>query len=111
MEIFHSLFTNEFVLLSLMILGGLAFLISVITEVTKNLGFLKRIPTDLQVIVLSILLCQVSYFGYISSFKIQFEWYYCAAAFMASFIVAFVAMYGWEKLTTLYKRFKSHGGK
>ena len=37
-------------------LGALAALTSIITELTKNLGFLSRIPTDAQVIVTSLLL-------------------------------------------------------
>ena len=37
-----------------------AFTVSVITEVTKEIGFLGRIPTAVQVIVLSVVLCPLS---------------------------------------------------
>lgn len=104
MEIFNLLFNN--IMLVSLLIGGIAFLVSVFTEVTKNLGFLSRIPTDLQVIVISILLCQLAYFAYTSYFKMDVQWYYIAGCFIAAFIVSFVAMYGWEKLTTLYNRFK-----
>lgn len=100
-----SLLTNN-VMLLLTVIGMLAFTVSVITEVTKDVWIFKKIPTDLQVIVLSIILCQMAYFIYISYTKSQFQWYYCFIAFVAAFIVSFVAMYGWEKLTTLYGRFK-----
>ena len=40
-----------------------AFTVSVITEVTKEIGFLGRIPTAVQVIVLSVVLCQLSIGG------------------------------------------------
>jgi hypothetical protein len=103
MELF-AFFTNNLVLL-LTIIGVLAFLVSAITEVTKNVGFLKRIPTDLQVIVLSTALCLVAYFAYTSYFNVDIQWYYIAGCLIAAFIVAFVAMYGWEKMTALYKRF------
>lgn len=109
MEIFN-VFTSNLILL-LTIIGVLAFLVSVITEVTKNIGFLKRIPTDLQVIILSVLLCLFAYFSYTSYYLIKIQWYYIAGCFIAAFIVAFVAMYGWDKLTSLYKRFKEPGGK
>jgi hypothetical protein len=102
---FFEFITNNLMLL-LAILGVLAFLVSVITEVTKNIGFLKRIPTDLQVILLSTLLCLVAYFAYTSYFSIDIQWYFVSGCFIAAFIVAFVAMYGWEKLTVLYNRFK-----
>ena len=32
-------------------------------------------------------------------------WYMIFAAIMAGFVVAFVAMYGWEKLSDLWQRF------
>jgi hypothetical protein len=99
-----SLFTNNAILL-VTIIGVLAFLVSVITEVTKKIGFLAKIPTDFQVIVLSIVLCQVAYFAYTSKFSIEIQWYYVAGCFIAAFIVSFISMYGWEKFTTLYNRF------
>ncbi|MDF2844784.1 MAG: hypothetical protein K0R00_3210 [Herbinix sp.] len=100
-----TFFTNN-LMLFLVAIGVLAFLVSTITEVTKNIGFLLRIPTDLQVIVLSTLLCLVAYFAYTSYFTIEVQWYYVAGCIIVAFIVAFVAMYGWEKLTALYNRFK-----
>lgn len=109
MEMFN-LITNNFTLL-LTVMGILVFLVSVITEVTKNIGILKKIPTDLQVIVLSILLCQVAYFTYTSYFKMEIQWYYISGCFVAAFLVAFLAMYGWGKLTILYNRSKNPGGK
>jgi hypothetical protein len=104
MEVFSLITSNPVLLLT--IVGTLAFLVSVITEVTKNIGFLAKIPTDLQVIVLAVLLCQVSYFAYCSYFSINIQWYYIAGCIIAAFIVAFVAMYGWSKLTLLYNRFR-----
>ena len=104
MEIF-KLFTDNLVLL-LTLIGVLAFLVSVITEVTKNIGFLAKIPTDLQVIVLSTTLCLFIYLAYVSYSGIAIQWFYIFACIIASFIVAFVAMYGWDKLVTLYNRFK-----
>lgn len=100
-----AIFLNNLALI-FTILGMLAFVVSVITEVTKSIGFLSKIPTNLQVIVVSITLCQVAYFAYSSYFSIEIQWYYIAGCFIASFIVAFTAMYGWDKLTDLYSRFK-----
>lgn len=100
-----KLFMENFMLL-FAIIGVFAFFVSMITEVTKNLGFLKRIPTDLQVIILAQLLCQVAYFAYVSYFSIEIQWYYVAGCVVAAFIVSFVAMFGWTKLSELYYRFK-----
>lgn len=103
-ELINLLMSN--LILVLTVIGLLAFIVSIITEVTKGLGFLKRIPTDLQVIVLSIILCIFAYFGYISYFVLAIRWYFLVGCIVAAFIVAFVAMYGWNKLSILYLRFK-----
>lgn len=86
--------------------GVLAFLVSVITQVTKEIGIFKRIHTSLQVTVLSVVLTVVAYFAYVSYSGIAIIWYMIVGAFICGFIVAFVAMFGWEKLYELYNRFK-----
>lgn len=91
---------------AVMLVGMIAFVVSVIVEVTKNLPWLKDIPTDLEVIGLSILLTMVSFFAYMSYSKLPVTWYLIVGAIVASFFVAFISMYGWDKLTTLYDRFK-----
>lgn len=94
----------------LIVVGGLAFMVSVITEVTKNLSILKKIPTDVQVITLSMVLSVLALIIYCQYTTTKMLWYYVVAAVILSFIVAFVAMYGWEKLTALRKRFKYEKG-
>ncbi|MEE0859653.1 MAG: hypothetical protein U0M12_09365 [Acutalibacteraceae bacterium] len=89
------------------IVGILAFVVSVITQVTKEIGVLARIPTSLQVTVLSVVLTVVAYFAYTSYKSIYIEWYMIVGAIIGGFIVAFVAMFGWEKLTELYSKFKN----
>lgn len=90
----------------LVAIGVLAFLVSVITEVTKNVSILKKIPTDIQVIVLSAALSVLSLIIYCQYMKVKIRWFYIAAAVVLSFIVAFIAMYGWKRLTKLWKRFR-----
>ena len=92
--------------LALLIIGVLAFLVSLIVQVIKNVGFLKRVPTDAVVIVLSILLTVVLLLAYASYMALVILWYYILAAIIAGFIVAYVAMFGWSKLYALYVRFK-----
>ena len=86
--------------------GILAFLVSVIVEVTKELPWFKKLPTDLMVIVLAIVLTVLAFFAYMSYMSLAITWYFVVGAIIAGFFVAFIAMFGWEKLTALYKRFK-----
>ncbi len=94
------------VALLLTVIGVLAFTVSVITEVTKSVSFLNKIPTDIQVLVTSILLSVLSVLIYVDLSKTKIIWYYVIGAVVLGFFVAFVSMYGWEKLTTIYNRFK-----
>lgn len=91
-------------------LAAAAFTVSVVTEVTKNLGFLSRIPTAIQVIVLSVAVCQLAYMVYLSYRQQHVVWYGPVIALFFSFYVAFLSMYGWEKLMELWNRFKKPGG-
>lgn len=91
---------------AMMIVGILAFVVSVIIEVIKNVSFLKNIPTDLVVIVLSEVLTVLLSLAYMSYHGIAVTWYLVVGSFIAGFFVAFVAMYGWDKITELYSRFK-----
>lgn len=83
-----------------------AFIVSIITEVIKDIGPLKNVPTNLVVIALSMLVTTTAYFGVSSYFTRAIIWYELIATVVASFVVAFVAMYGWTKLTEVWDRFK-----
>lgn len=87
------------------IIGVLAFLVSVITQVFKGVSILSKIPTDILVFVLSIGITVVAFVAYMQYIQQAILWYMVLASIMAGFIVAFVAMYGWEKFSELWKRF------
>lgn len=86
-------------------IGAIAFMVSVITQVFKGVGVLAKIPTDMLVLVLSVGLSVVVFIAYMQSVNAVIVWYMIVAAVLAGFLVAFVAMYGWEKLSELWKRF------
>lgn len=98
--------------LILAVIGALAFMVSVITQVFKGVGVLCKIPTDILVFVLSIGLTLTAFIAYMQYVQQSILWYMIIAAILAGFIVAFVAMYGWEKLSELWSRFgKRDGGE
>lgn len=86
-------------------IGALAFVVSVITEVIKGIGVLKKIPTDIVVIVLSMILTVVAFFAYAQYTSLVVAWYLVVAAIICGFFVAFIAMYGWDKINELWNRF------
>lgn len=89
----------------LAVVGALAFMVSIITQVFKGVGVLSKVPTDILVFVLSIGLTVIAFVAYMQYIQMAIVWYMVLAAIMAGFIVAFVAMYGWEKFSELWKRF------
>ena len=89
------------------IICALVFVVSAITQVIKNIGALKKIPTDLVVIVLSLALTICALYAAGAYFGFVVVWYYVIGAVIGAFIVAFVAMFGWSKLTSLLARIKN----
>lgn len=82
------------------IVGGLAFLVSLITQVLKNI-VPKKFPTKILVIIISLILTElfVIIFGGITLLNIVF-------GAIGSFIVGFIAMYGWDNAKELYNRYR-----
>lgn len=89
------------------VIGLLALLVSVITEVTKGVVLLSKIPVNVQVIVLSLTLTIVTYLAYISYSGEEIIWYYFVATIVAGFVVAYVVLFGWNKFIELYRRFRN----
>ncbi|MCM1269379.1 MAG: hypothetical protein NC247_01970 [Ruminococcus flavefaciens] len=99
-----QLITNNLSLI-LAIICALCVVISVITEFTKEIGFLNRIPTMLQVLVLSVVVCLIAFFAFASYMQIRIIWYYVVAVIFISFIVALITAKGWDYLIEIIRRF------
>ena len=97
------LITNMTLLLG--VIGILAFVVSVVVQVFKGVSVLKKIPTDILVFVLSIGLTVTAFVAYMQYVQQTILWYMIIASILAGLLVAFVAMYGWEKVSELWKRF------
>ncbi|MDD6338963.1 MAG: ribonuclease [Butyrivibrio sp.] len=95
----------------LTVIGVLAFVVSVITQVTKGWGFLNRIPTAIQVYVTSLVISVLGIVIYLQVKGFKIVWYYIVGAVVLSFFIAFVSTYGWDQLKELWNRskFKEEG--
>ena len=97
MEIMQTLIANMTIILA--VIGALAFIVSVITQVIKGIGIFNKVPTDIVVFVLSIGITVVTFIAYMQYIQMAILWYMILASIVEGFVVAFVAMYGWEKLS------------
>lgn len=101
----------QFVTYALMAIGVLAFAVSMITQVIKEMPFLKQIPTNVVALVVSMILCPLSVIIACQYFDIVIIWYYVFASFIAAFIVYLVSTGGWERVTEMWNRTKYNTGK
>lgn len=86
-------------------IGVLALITSIITEMTKNIGFLKKTPTVLQVVVTAVVLAVIAYIAQCAADGTPVIWYMLVARVIVGVIAAFVATYGWDKLQEIIQRF------
>ena len=94
------------------IVSVLAFIVSIIITVIKTLPVIDKVPTDLIVVALAITLSVLSYFTYIAIMALTVTWYEVTGAVVGGFIVAFIAMFGWEKFHYLWSKYHpKDGGK
>ena len=87
-------------------IGGLAFLVSVVVQVIKEMPGLSKIQTNIVALCASIILTPVALIVACQYFKIVIEWYYIFASFVAAFIVYLVSTGGWEKIKEMWDRSK-----
>lgn len=88
----------------LALLGVLAFLVSVVVQVIKELPKLKEIPTSIVALAASLVLCPAALVVLCTYYKIVITWYYVFASFLAAFVVYLVATGGWEKVKEIWDR-------
>lgn len=90
----------------LMTIGVMAFLVSAIVQVIKELPWLQQIQTSVVALAVSMILCPLAVVIACQYFKIVIVWYYVFASFIAAFVVYLVATGGWERLADIWERTK-----
>ena len=90
----------------LIAIGCAAFLVSAITQVIKDMPFLKKIQTNVVALAISLILCPVAVIIACQYFNIVITWYYIFGSFIAAFIVYLASTGGWEKVSEMWNRTK-----
>ncbi len=79
------------------IIGVLVALVNIIVEVIKKATW-DKIPTSLLAVIVSLALTLVAFFAWAAYSGIPILWYYVVAAVIVGFMVAYAAMFGFDKL-------------
>lgn len=80
----------------IMIIGILVGLTNIFTEVLKKVW--DNFPSSLLALVIALSLTLIAYFGYNTYNGFAVTWYYVIAAVVVGFMVAYAAMFGFDKL-------------
>ena len=94
----------EYLSYALMAIGILAFFVSMITQVVKEMPGLSKIQTNVVALAVSLILCPLAVIIACQYFKIVIVWYYIFASCIAAFIVYLVSTGGWEKVKDMWER-------
>lgn len=97
----------EKLMLLVPVVFGLMLLVNICTEVLKKV-FVK-IPANLLVFVLSIIVTVVAMFIYIAIAEIVFVWWMILVAIAVAFFVAYSAMFGFDKWKQMFDQWKDLG--
>ena len=81
---------TQYVTYALALIGILAFIVSAIVQVIKDLPGLKNIQTSIVALVSSMILCPLALMVMCTYYKAAVTWYYIAASVIAAFIVYLV---------------------
>ena len=87
----------------LIVVGFLMALTNIITEVLKKLLW-DKLPTNLLVVIIALVLTLASGAAYAQIRGIEVLWYYVAAAIVVAFLVAYAAMFGFDKLKQMLEQ-------
>lgn len=88
------------------VLGILVGVVNILTQVIKKL--FNKFPTSLVAFVVSQLVSFASFFTYCSIYCVVFKWYYIFGVIVGGFMVAYAAMFGFDKLKEVIQGWTSH---
>ena len=104
--IVNNLMNYASILLGIMFL--LTFTVNIIVEVVKRL--IPKVPTDIVVFVISIVITVLALYIAASVMQITVMWYYAVGAVVLGVFVAYAAMFGFDKFKELYDRLNAIKG-
>lgn len=79
------------------IVGVLVILTNIVVEVIKKATW-DKLPTNILAVIVAMVLTLVAFLTWAAYMKIIIVWYYIPPVVMVAFMVAYAAMFGFDKL-------------
>ncbi len=86
-------------------IGALTVMTNLITEVVKKC--LKTVPANLIAVIVAMALTIVTFIAWTNEIQMVVVWYHYVAAVVVGFMVAYAAMFGFDKLKETLNKLKS----
>ncbi len=102
---YQELFSTVFIIIAVLVV-----LVNIITEVAKKIfSFSETVYVNAFVVVLSIALTLAAFLAYWQIKQMEITWYLIIAFIVVGFMVAYAAMFGFDKLIKYFQDFKKGG--
>lgn len=88
------------------IVGILVALTNIIVQVLKKVTW-GKMPTNILVVIVSVALSLAAFFAYCQIKAVAVVWYMVMAAIILGFLVAYAAMFGFDKLKEVLTQIES----
>ena len=96
---------TTYVTMVLTIVGVLVVLVNIITEVLKMVLW-DKLPTNILAVCISMVLTMIAFFAWTTITGTPVLWYYIVGAVVLGFLVAYAAMFGFDKLKEVLEKLK-----
>lgn len=98
---------QEYLPYMLPVIGALVALTNLTVEVVKKIIPDEKLPTNIVAVVIAMIFTLTAFFSFAAFKDITPEWYYVVGSIVGGILVAYGAMFGYDKLKEIVDKFKS----
>jgi len=96
---------NAYISALLAIVGLLVLITNMVVEVLKKVTW-ERFPTHLLAVIVAVALTIVAFVTYMEIMELAMVWWYFPPVIVCGFLVAYAAMFGYDKFKEMILQFK-----
>lgn len=89
------------------VIGALVVLTNIVVQVIKKVTW-EKLPTNILAVAVAMALTLAAFFACCQIYGVAVVWYMVAAAVVVGFLVAYAAMFGFDKLMEALKDIKKN---